>query len=100
MLLDKHGDNQEDDGYTDKIEFRLQAPFFVVMMMAATSMMLMVLMMFMFIHGTITMMMFHFFHNFTILLILYHSKHNVPFLFSVAKLRKGFCNSVAKVHSW
>ena len=48
MLLDKHGDNQEDDGYTDKIEFRLQAPFFVVMMMAATSMMLMVLMMFMF----------------------------------------------------
>ena len=99
MLLDKHGDNQEDDGYTDKIEFRLQAPFFVVMMMAATSMMLMVLMMFMFIHGTITMMMFHFFHNFIILLIPFHSKHSVPFLISVAKLPKGFCNPVAKVHS-
>ena len=79
MLLDKHGDYQKDDGHADEIELRLQAPFFMMMVM---------------------MMMFHFFHNFTILLILYHSKHNVPFLFSVAKLRKGFCNSVAKVHSW
>ena len=39
---------------------------------------------------------FHFFHNFTILLVLYDSEHFVPFSISVAKLRKGFCNLVAK----
>ena len=41
--------------------------------------------------------MFHFFHNFAILLVLYNQEHSVPFSFSVAKLRKGFCNLVAKV---
>ncbi|RHG31175.1 hypothetical protein DW262_12715 [Segatella copri] len=41
--------------------------------------------------------MFHFFHNFAILLVLYNQEHSVPFSISVAKLRKGFCNLVAKV---
>ena len=40
--------------------------------------------------------MFHFFHNFAILLVLYNQEHSVPFSISVAKLRKGFCNLVAK----
>jgi len=40
--------------------------------------------------------MFHFFHNFAILLVLYTPEHSVPFSISVAKLRKGFCNLVAK----
>ncbi|RHC79152.1 hypothetical protein DW830_01705 [Prevotella sp. AM34-19LB] len=40
---------------------------------------------------------FHFFHNFAILLVLYTPEHSVPFSISVAKLRKGFCNLVAKV---
>ncbi|RGK28591.1 hypothetical protein DXD25_10340 [Prevotella sp. TF12-30] len=39
---------------------------------------------------------FHFFHNFAILLVLYTPEHSVPFSISVAKLRKGFCNLVAK----
>ena len=41
--------------------------------------------------------MFYFFHNFAILLVLYNPEHSVPFSISVAKLRKGFCNLVAKV---
>ena len=60
-----------------------------------------VMMMFVRIFTMAFMMMFvrkfHFFHNFAILLVLYTPEHSVPFSISVAKLRKGFCNLVAKV---
>ena len=76
------------------------APQVLMFFCGAWAVMMMFMMMFVRIFTMAFMMMFvrmfHFFHNFAILLVLYNQEHSVPFSISVAKLRKGFCNLVAK----
>ena len=67
-----------------------------VMMMSVMNFMMMFVRIFTMAFMMMFVRKFHFFHNFAILLVLYNQEHSVPFSISVAKLRKGFCNLVAK----